>query len=290
MLMVVLMGNYKVRVFLDKNYKAFYFNGKTIRLAVDPSKPILDLDYPEFYDVKITDKCFGGCQYCYMDSTKKGEHCSSSTEDIKKFFGGMSHNERPFQVAIGGGEPTLHPNFIEILQTFYALGITPNYTTNGMFVKEDNLQDILEATKQYCGGVAVSCHPHLTKFWEEASHRFASLGVKLNFHCIISDRESIDDFNMVFAKWEQFIDYFVLLPYGVQGRAKEKDIDWEYLIKNVPNHPKLAFGANFHKYLCETPGQYDVSLYEPESMSQFIDLCTQKVYPSSFDLIPLRTL
>lgn len=86
------------RVFPDKNYKGIYFGNKTMRIALDPSKPILELDHPEFYDVKITDKCFGKCPYCYMDSKPKDSHANDIIGKINSFFGKMSENVKPFQV------------------------------------------------------------------------------------------------------------------------------------------------------------------------------------------------
>ena len=56
--------SYKVRQFLEHNYKAIYTDGKTLRLALDPDNEITELDFPEFYDVKVTNKCFGGCTWC----------------------------------------------------------------------------------------------------------------------------------------------------------------------------------------------------------------------------------
>ena len=60
----------KTRCFPKNNYKSIYFNGKTMRIALDPEKPIIDLEYPEFYDIKITNKCNGKCNYCYQDSSQ----------------------------------------------------------------------------------------------------------------------------------------------------------------------------------------------------------------------------
>ena len=37
-----------------------------------------------------------------------------------------------FEVAIGGGEPTMHPGFEKILQTFRSCGIVPNFTTKSL--------------------------------------------------------------------------------------------------------------------------------------------------------------
>ena len=184
----------RVRIHPNYNYKAIFFNGKTLRIAIDPTKDIYGLPHPEFYDIKITNKCFGNCPYCYQNSTRNDEHFDNIIEKTKEFFGPLSDNNKPFQVAIGGGEPTLHPNFIELLKTFKELGIEPNYTTNGM-----NLTDeILEATKEYCGGVAISCHPHLRKYWEPAIYKLNKLGIVVNLHLVISDKASQDNFMYIY--------------------------------------------------------------------------------------------
>jgi len=273
----------KVRIEQESNYKAFFFpqTGRTVRIALDSSKPIEKVKFPEFYDVKITDYCTGECPYCYMDSTDKKPHFDNICEKIEQYFGAMEPNQRPFQVAIGGGEPTTHPEFLDLLATFQSLGIQPNYTTNGRLV----CKDIINATIEYCGGVAVSCHPHLNAEWRMAVQSFASRGMKLNLHLIISDKDSIEYFLECYKIFKDVVDHFVLLPYGSQGRAKEKRIDWEYLLGRAPmDCSKLAFGANFHQYLVKGEHPFKVSLYEPEAFSGFLDLSDMKLYESSFDL------
>ena len=284
----------KTRIFPESNYKGIWFNGKTIRVALDPTKPITELEYPEFYDIKITGKCQGQCPWCYMDSKIDDQNYDNAVEKVLKFFGPMDSNQRPFQVAIGGGEPTEHPLFIDLLKTFKELDIEPNYTTNGMFMAHDNIEKykIFDATKEYCGGVAVSCHPHLKRYWESAAYRFSLDDIKLNFHIIISDKESIDSFVDIYNDWNKYVDYFVLLPYGNIGRAPKKEINWEYLVSKLPEEQnKLAFGANFYPYLMNTSHNIKVSLYEPEILSKFITLeGNGSLYPSSFMIDkPLKT-
>lgn len=284
----------KTRIFPESNYKSIWFNGKTIRIALDQTKPITELEYPEFYDIKITSKCQGQCPWCYMDSKINDQNYDNIVEKVLKYFGQMDSNQRPFQVAIGGGEPTEHPLFVDLLKAFKELDIEPNYTTNGMFMRFDDQsrENIINATVKYCGGVALSCHPHLKKYWETAAYRFSKESVKLNFHIIISDRESIDYFVEIYDKWNKYVDYFVLLPYGNIGRAPKKEIDWEYLLTKLPeDQHKLAFGANFYPYLLNTKHNIKVSLYEPEIMSKFIILeGSGTIYPSSFMLNkPLKT-
>jgi len=181
----------------------------------------------------------------------------------------------------GGGEPTSHPDFIEIMKTFKELNIEPNYTTNGMHLTDD----IIKATQKYCGGVAVSCHPHLKDWWMVAANLLANAGVKLNFHIIISDKESIDYFKEIYDYWKDLVDYFVLLPYGSQGRAEHKDIDFKYLCSKLPeDQSQIAFGANFYPYLMEGDHNVKVSLYEPEIMSKFLDMSDMSIHKSSFSL------
>ena len=103
----------KKREFVDSNYRGIWYSGKTMRIALNPDKPITELEYPEFYDVKITGNCLGECPWCYMDSKTKDNHYEGAVQKIKDFFGPMDENQRPFQVAIGGGEPTSHPDFVE---------------------------------------------------------------------------------------------------------------------------------------------------------------------------------
>jgi hypothetical protein len=285
----------KTRKEEESNYRSVWCNGKTLRFAIDPSKPITELRYPEFYDIKVTGKCSRGkCLECYMNSTPDDPHYDNVIEKIRSFFKPMTKNQLPYQVALGGGEPVESQSFIEVLRVLKEeFDICPNYTTNGTWINDNNNQLILSETKKYCGGVAVSCHPHLKRYWEKAARAYFDWKIKLNFHIIISDKESIDYFLNIFDEWKDMIDYFVLLPYGVQGRAKPKDIDWDYFVSVFPKdkeyNKKIAFGANFYPYLLRKELDVNVSLYAPEIFSKFFTLeGNGKMYKSSFCNEPIK--
>ena len=274
----------KTRCFADKNYKSIYFNGKTMRIALDPAKPIQDLDYPEFYDIKLTNRCEGKCPYCYQNS-KAGEEDIDAISKLKQFLGSMSDNEKPFQIAYGGGEPTLHPQFHDIMKLTRELGISPNYTTNGMNITDE----IIETTKKYCEGIAVSCHPHLDYWWTSAAEKFIEEGVFTNFHNVISDKKSIDRFLEIYHSWKGKIKYFVVLPMMNMGRAKDQEFEPEYFFDKIEEMVNsgvdvsdIAFGANFFPYL-KGKEYLKLSLYEPEIMSKYLDLTNGYLYKSSFD-------
>lgn len=274
----------KIRTFPEYNYKAFHQNGKTLRIALDPSKPIRELLYPEFFDVKVTSKCEGNCSYCYQSSVASVDNKDGIVDRFVGFFSRFDKNQMPFQIAFGGGEPTSHPDFGKLLEACFKLGITPNYTTNGMWVKEIRKSvDVLADTISFCGGVAVSTHPHLDKYWKRAVELYLEHDVHTNLHIIIGDRNSIDRFADIYKEYTGKVKYFVLLPLSAQGRSTETFSDWEYLTSKIDGSPKdIAFGANFHPYLSRDSSRFNVSIYDPESMSAYLDLETMKVFKSSF--------
>jgi len=284
----------KSREFPESNYKAVYSNGKTFRFAIDSEKEISPLAFPEFYDVDIFGyggRCEGRCPYCYLAANPKGQVVKDAVQKIYQFFGQMSDNERPFQVALpGSGEGYLHPEFIDILAAFCDLGIVPNYTTNGMWSCEDTdtIHKLMTATQKYCGGVALTYHNHLRHYFEKSIDILSEWNIKTNLHFIISNEESVDLFVQIFQQHINKFNVAVLLPYGVQGHAKkDKKISWNYLMKNLPlSREKIAFGANFYPYIIsETDVCLDLSLYKERDFSKFLDLCTMRAYPSSWEYV-----
>jgi len=109
---------------------------------------------PELVDCKITNYCTQTrCrEWCYMSSNEKGIHAPfDRIESIAKMLGEM----QVFEVAIGGGEPTTHPDFAKILYTFSENGVTPNFTTlSGKWLNDKN---IVKAVLKTVGGIGVSC-------------------------------------------------------------------------------------------------------------------------------------
>lgn len=87
---------------------------------------------PELLDIAITNWCDRGCFICYRKSDEMGHHMM--VEDYREVIR-QAQAMHAFQVALGGGNPNQHPDFVEILRlTREEYGIVPNYTTNVHFV------------------------------------------------------------------------------------------------------------------------------------------------------------
>jgi hypothetical protein len=211
---------------------------------------------------------------------------SDSSHLFSLSHGVITHN-------CGGGEPTLHYQFHDVMKMTRSFDIAPNYTTNGMFSELKEAWDIVDTTKEYCEGVAVTCHKHLKKYWVKATNMFLAAQVFTNFHILISDTESVLDFVNIFTEWEEYIKYFVLLPMIPHGRASGSSFNIEGAVESLnqiigqlseDKQTKIAFGANFYPYIKKgLLNNARLSIYEPEIMSKFIDLKDGSIYKSSFD-------
>lgn len=88
--------------------------------------------------VEITDRCNLTCPTCYAGSSPTyGRH--RTLEEVKKMLDTIVKNEKePDVVQISGGEPTLHPQFFEILDYAKSLPIKHlMLNTNGVTIAND---------------------------------------------------------------------------------------------------------------------------------------------------------
>ena len=128
------------------------YSGAKVRFSFEKNpKPLLRSSMAELVDLKITDYCPFDCGYCYQGSTSRGIH--AKVEAVKEYLRRLG-SMGVFEVAIGGGEPTFHPNFIEILEYANEVGITPNFTTKR--TPDEWEETLLDAVRKYVGGFAVS--------------------------------------------------------------------------------------------------------------------------------------
>lgn len=275
----------KTRQEEQANYRATFCSGKTLRFPIDSEKPVTELKYPEFYDISLGNKCTTGrCPWCYASSSPDGVHYPGVAGRIANYFGKMTPNQRPFQVAIGGQqEPLEHPEIRTVLRTFFRLGIVPNITTNGVMFDDK----AAEMVKKYCGGIAISCHPHLEGAWRSAVEVATRHGIRTNLHIIVG--QSLAQARSIYTEYAKRVEYVVLLPYMKCGKLSDTIPynELESWLDEVAGEGKLAFGANFHKFLNEKK-KWETSLYPPEIFSKYL-VCDEAMtlYNNSFEMKPV---
>lgn len=125
-------GNVAVMLDLD--------NGTKIRYcAEDEMKP----EYPESMDIKITNCCNGingcVCAWCHEKSTPQGKHGNIMNAEFIKTL-------HPYtELAIGGGNVLLHPDFVPFLEKCKKLKLVPSVT-----VHQKHFMDNVNFLKELC--------------------------------------------------------------------------------------------------------------------------------------------
>jgi radical SAM protein with 4Fe4S-binding SPASM domain len=98
----------------------------------------------------VTYRCNLHCPFCYSESGPQ-RPLGPGPETRRRLVERLA-DWGVLEVALGGGEPTLLPDFAELLATIRAAGMVPNVTTNGT-VCNDN---VVQALAQHAGVVHLS--------------------------------------------------------------------------------------------------------------------------------------
>ena len=138
----------KMRYLPENNYKALWFNLKTIRLGEGRATE-LPPNLSEFYDVSLGNKCqTGKCNFCLVPSTKITTMSGNiSIENIKEGDFVYSFNENTGDTEIKQVDQIfkreIDEELIEIELENTVLRLTSNhkvYTKNRGWVEAENLQ------------------------------------------------------------------------------------------------------------------------------------------------------
>ena len=135
---------------------SMYADGTKVRERVGEQPPLMQ----EQCDLKITDWCDAGCAWCHEGSTVKGAHA-----DLDKTLELFSCMPAGTEVAIGGGDPLSHPDFVRFVRALRKQGLVPSVTVNGKHF-ERHLPVLKELTAEgSLFGVGFSYHDRLPD-WE----------------------------------------------------------------------------------------------------------------------------
>ena len=134
-----------------------YRNGNYIVTIGDDGTKIRETEYDEFIpefaencDCKITDKCDGGCKWCYEGCTPSGKHGNILGA---KFLDSL----HPFtELAINGNDLT-HPDLISFLQKLKEKKVIANITVNQKHFerKQDFIRNLVDQKLVWGLGVSL---------------------------------------------------------------------------------------------------------------------------------------
>lgn len=271
-------------------------NGSKIRFSFNEIKAPTKSLTPELVDLKITNHCPYGCEFCYQDSTKDGRHAEEKDlHDIIHMLGAW----QVFEVAIGGGEPTLHPDFLPLLKYAREYNIVPNFTTKNLaWLNSPLAADILQTCGSFAYSVesskdvnnlvkAMSPFKPTNPYW---SHSKATVQYVIG---IDSDPKILND--ILDAAREHWVPV-TLLGFKTTGRGaafgEKKGVKWIDMLKR-----KMTTGNGLPRLSIDTvlvDKYYDELLAaglsrlcmtrEDGKFSMYIDAVKKTMHPSSYQL------
>ena len=207
---------------------------------------------PELADISISNHCTKGCSFCYRDSKKNQEWMS--VEDYRSVLDGMNHPEygNVFQVALGGGEPLEHPDFLAIIDETVKRGIVPNFTTNGVHLTER----ICNYIQGKVGAVALST-ASVNEIDRSKVDMLRQFSIRTNIHYVLSAENIVEATDIAEGKYNKQLDgvnAVIFLTYKPAGRGSAEGIIkrgelynafMRTVKKNRMDKPKLGFDACF---------------------------------------------
>lgn len=174
------MSELMIRKYPESDYVILFdrSSGAFLRLGQSEGSPFYNVKTPELLDISITNYCERGCSFCYRSSNINGKHM-----DLEEYIRLVKEAQQlgVLQIALGGGNPNQHPDFIDILRVTKEHSIIPSYTTNGQGMSDE----IYKATKEYCGALAVSWYPPYTDALEIIEKSIEN-NIKINIHFMLN--------------------------------------------------------------------------------------------------------
>ncbi len=110
-----------------------------------------ELSAPLMSTVDITDVCNLNCAYCYAHNDRVGfvpkDRIVQTILDL--------HDAGVWQIVIGGGEPFLHPDLLEILDVVLRRGVRLSLTSNGTVGSGEDIDRIASLQRRYEGRLSI---------------------------------------------------------------------------------------------------------------------------------------
>jgi len=106
--------------------------------APQTEAPRRSLSAPETIHFAVTSRCDQACEGCFYSARPGSEVAAQDAPwSLVEQVLGEAGRARVFQVALGGGEPLLHPRILDIVHLAREHNLVPNLTTNGNLLSHE---------------------------------------------------------------------------------------------------------------------------------------------------------
>ena len=208
----------------DYHFVADAKTGMTLRWGKTLDENPKFAPVPELADISISNHCSKRCSFCYRNSGPNEQFMK--LEDYIRVLESMKHPKygNVFQIAIGGGEPLEHPDFLRFIFETCKRGIIPNFTTNGLLLNPE----ICKKIKGNVGAVALSI-TSINDILTEKVFMLRNESIRVNIHYVLSEENVDEATSIVLGKQTEKlagINAIIFLTYKPAGRGLD-----QYVIK-----------------------------------------------------------
>ena len=153
--------------------------------------------YPKSVHLYITNQCNLDCRKCYYRSSTD-PLLQLSLEEILDLFQEWKKYHLT-SIAIGGGEPLLHPSIAQIVRVARKMGFFIAVTTNGTILKPINPHRVHISYDEL--------HPtwHNEKLIQKAIDYYKNLGCKIGINHVVSSLENIEYIEKTFENVDNIL-------------------------------------------------------------------------------------
>lgn len=208
--------------------------------------------FPLHVQIELTDNCNLFCDYCYRDSKYKNPNSKYINSIILQEFLLKYKKKNLLEIGVTGGEPTMHPNFLNImkfiLKNFELVELVTNGTNYDTILR---LFDAVEEDKKKIN-LSVSFNKwmremdsfkrgehYLNSFFKEIANKHPIRIILTDFLYDEKRRNEIE--KLLIEKGTKDVDISFVAPIG---RGKSKINELEYVSKFGKEHERKSFTPN----------------------------------------------
>lgn len=115
-----------------------------IRLSAHTQAPLRARSAPEVLHISLTDACQQRCAGCFFSNQTRQPNQYFDFEAFQALTA-QAVKARVFQLALGGGEPLMHPRLLEMVSHAHRSGLVVNLTSNGGLLTPLKARQLLQA-------------------------------------------------------------------------------------------------------------------------------------------------
>jgi len=186
-------------------------NKVTISFEKNP-KPRERAPVPELLDIKINQYCPFGCAFCSQSSTMDGSHADLFRHSWARSLARWG----VFEVALGGGEPTLHPGLNTFIDEARKANLNVSLTTRNLAWLRSLGPDI----GCHIRAVGFSCHSPEEVFKVAAARPTFPGAPSIRLHVVVGTMP-LDDIVEIVARAQEHKLEVLLLGYKPVGFGKD---------------------------------------------------------------------